>query len=88
MELAWVKSSYSNGSGGSNCVEVAWVTDEPTGAEGIAVRHSQHPNGPALYFTRSEWNAFLLGVRSGEFDTAELLDRHLRGQGHTTDLPI
>ena len=57
----WVKSSYSGPTGG-NCVEVAFL------AEGdIAVRNSRHPDGPALVFTKAEWEAFLGGARDGEF---------------------
>ncbi len=26
------------------------------------------PDGAKLYFTQDEWDAFILGVRSGEFD--------------------
>jgi len=57
----WRKSSYSSGNGG-NCVEVA---DLPGG--GFAMRDSKNPQGPALKFTRAEWEAFLAGVRAGEF---------------------
>jgi Domain of unknown function (DUF397) len=58
----WVKStlSFSN----SNCVEVA---DLP-GSQ-IGVRHSKHAEGPVLRFTPDEWQAFLGGVRNGEFDS-------------------
>lgn len=57
----WVKSSYSGPTGG-NCVEVAFLTDG-----GVAMRNSRDPDGPALIFTRAEWNAFLGGARNGEF---------------------
>ncbi|MCA2213282.1 DUF397 domain-containing protein [Jidongwangia harbinensis] len=60
--VRWRKSSRSNGNGGNNCVEVAFV---PTG---VAVRDSKDPSGPALLFTRPEWSAFAGGVRDGEFD--------------------
>ena len=59
--LTWRKSSFSSGSGG-NCVEVAEL---PNG--GRAVRHSKDPAGPAIAYTAAEWEAFLLGVRAGEF---------------------
>jgi hypothetical protein len=57
----WVKSSlsYCNGA----CVEVA---DLPDGT--IGVRHSKDPSGPVLRFTAAEWDAFLGGARTGEFD--------------------
>ncbi|WP_239328917.1 DUF397 domain-containing protein [Frankia sp. CiP3] len=57
----WRKSSYSNGAGGM-CVEVA------VAAGGILVRDSKDPAGPVLAFTGGEWDAFLAGVRDGEFD--------------------
>lgn len=34
----------------------------------IAVRNSRHPAGPTLVYTRAEIAAFIVGVRSGEFD--------------------
>ena len=57
----WIKSRRSGPTGG-NCVEVAFLD----GGE-IAMRNSRHPNGPALIFTRAEWDAFLGGARDGEF---------------------
>lgn len=62
VEVKWVKSSYSNGSGGSNCVEVGAGEDDQ-----ILVRDSKDPDGPVLAFTRAEWDAFTAGVRDGEF---------------------
>ena len=46
-----------------SCVEVAGLADET-----IRVRDSKHPRGGALEFTHAEWDAFLGGVRLGEFD--------------------
>lgn len=57
----WMKSSQSSGNC-DNCVEVAFVD----GA--IAVRDSKNPQGPALIYTRDEWEAFIGGVKDGEFD--------------------
>ncbi|MFJ5609986.1 DUF397 domain-containing protein [Streptomyces sp. NPDC093221] len=54
------KSSYSAQEG--NCVEVA-----ATAGGGRAVRDSKDPAGPSLYFTPTEWTAFLAGTRNGEF---------------------
>lgn len=57
----WVKSSLSFANG--NCVEVASM---PGGR--IGVRDSKDVNGAVLRFTPDEWDAFLGGVRQGEFD--------------------
>jgi hypothetical protein len=66
----WKKSSFSNGTGGSNCVEVITVgSDNLQGY--ISVRDSKE-NGSeiqaTLTFTRDEWSAFIKGVKNGEFD--------------------
>ena len=53
------KSSFSLKFG--RCVEV----NMDTGA--IFVRHSREDQG-VLEFTHGEWEAFLLGVKAGEFD--------------------
>jgi hypothetical protein len=37
------------------------------GAE-VLVRDSKDAAGPVLAFTAAEWAAFVIGVRSGEFD--------------------
>jgi Domain of unknown function (DUF397) len=60
-ESLWVKSSLSFANG--DCVEVASLADGR-----IAVRDSKDTEGPVLRFTSSEWNAFIGGVRNGEFD--------------------
>jgi hypothetical protein len=57
------KSSFS-GAGNPNCVEVGFVTAE------VLMRDSKHPRGPVLRFTTDEWNAFVAGVKAGEFDLA------------------
>jgi hypothetical protein len=61
--VEWRKSSLSTTNG---CVEVAFVDD------GVALRDSKHQGrGPVLEFTALEWQAFLAGVRLGEFDPAD-----------------
>ena len=57
----WRKSTRS-GPFTDNCVEVAFVED------GVAVRDSKDPQGPALLFTPAEWHAFVGGAKDGEFD--------------------
>jgi hypothetical protein len=61
-DAAWKKGSRSNGSGGNNCVEVAFLDT------GVAVRDSKDQSGPALMFTQAEWIAFVDSAKDGEFD--------------------
>lgn len=79
----WVKSSLSFANG--NCVQVAWLGSSLSHANGncvqvadlpddvIGVRNSRHveAEGPILMFTRGEWEAFVAGVKNGEFDLGE-----------------
>lgn len=65
LAAMWIKSSYSGPTGG-NCVEIAFLADGRVG-----VRHSRRPDGPALVFTRSEWDAFLRGAEDGEFGSPD-----------------
>ena len=57
-KVTWRKALASNAGGG--CVELADL--------GVAMRDSKDPDGPCLYFTRSEIAAFFKGVVYGEFD--------------------
>ena len=57
----WRKSQASNPSG--SCVEIA----ELPGGQ-AAVRNSRDKSGPALVYPRAELAAFLLGIKTGEFD--------------------
>jgi Domain of unknown function (DUF397) len=59
---SWTKSSLSHANG--NCVEVA---DLPGGQVGM--RDSKDVSGPVLQFQSEEWQAFLYGVRKGEFNS-------------------
>lgn len=38
------------------------------GSGRVAVRHSHHPDGQVIVYTRAEWGAFIGGVKDGEFD--------------------
>lgn len=58
--VPFVKSSYSTTN--ATCVEAAPADGR------ILVRDGKDPDGPVLSYTMEEWNAFLAGVRSGEFD--------------------
>lgn len=59
----WHKSSFS---GISGCVKVAVWDDR------VHVRDGKDPGGPVLTFTWVEWDAFVAGVRNGEFDVPAL----------------
>ena len=62
--VAWhISTKCSNADG--NCVEAGPLLD---GSGRVAVRHSRHPDAEVIVYTRAEWDAFLAGVRSGEFD--------------------
>lgn len=53
-ELAWFKSSYSDGPDGDSCVEIAMAPHT------IHVRDSKHPDtGPRLALTPESWARFL-----------------------------
>jgi hypothetical protein len=60
-QLVWRKATKSGNNG--QCVEVAF-----TASGEVAVRDSKNPTGAILKFTADEWDAFLDGARSGEFD--------------------
>jgi hypothetical protein len=60
--MMWQKSSRCKADS-PMCVEVADL-DQAL----IVVRDSEDPNGPSLLFTRDEWQAFIEGVKRGEFD--------------------
>jgi hypothetical protein len=54
------RSTFCNPEGG--CVEVA------RSASGSALRDAKDPGSPILRFTEAEWQAFVAGVKAGEFD--------------------
>jgi Domain of unknown function (DUF397) len=55
----WRKSTRS---GNNGCVEVGFVQGR------VAVRDSKGRGSPVLVFTAHEWEAFVQGVRDGEFE--------------------
>ena len=46
------------------CVEVGF---DSSSARRVMVRNSTDRGGPVLEFTQTEWDAFVKGVRAGEF---------------------
>ena len=53
LELAWFKSSYSGGTNGESCVEVATTPGT------IHVRDSKNTEGPRLTFAPDTWARFV-----------------------------
>jgi hypothetical protein len=59
---SWHKSSFSNFNG--SCFEMSLLSSDR-----IGVRDTKDNGaGPVLVFTSTEWNAFIAGVKSGQFD--------------------
>ncbi|MFD3342138.1 DUF397 domain-containing protein [Streptomyces anthocyanicus] len=52
-ELVWFKSSYSGGTDGNSCVELALTPAT------IHIRDSKHIDGPRLTLTPAAWASFL-----------------------------
>jgi hypothetical protein len=52
-ELAWFKSSYSSGTDGNSCVELAITPGT------VHVRDSKNTAGPQLALTPESWTRFL-----------------------------
>ncbi|MFF0831945.1 DUF397 domain-containing protein [Streptomyces sp. NPDC003388] len=52
-EAAWFKSSYSGGTDGESCVEIAIAPRT------VRVRDSKYTEGPALALSPAAWGCFL-----------------------------
>ncbi|PXY27037.1 DUF397 domain-containing protein [Prauserella muralis] len=52
---------------GPDTVEFSFVP-HTDGVTYVAMRQASDPDGLVLVFTPSEWDAFLAGIRDGEFD--------------------
>lgn len=65
--IQWQTSTRSQSAGGQ-CVEAGPLAD---GSGRVAVRHSRHPEGSVIVYTRAEWIAFLAGAKDGEFDFSD-----------------
>lgn len=66
----WKKSSKSTSN--AQCVEVRILEHVTQYKDGepitVYVRDSKDPEGLVLGYTTPEWNAFIGGVKNGEFD--------------------
>jgi len=58
-DMVWQRSSLCSNSA---CVEVAFAGSM------VLVRDAKRTSGAVLSYTDEEWDAFLGGVRAGEFD--------------------
>ncbi|MFD9601604.1 DUF397 domain-containing protein [Streptomyces sp. NPDC059970] len=58
----FIKSSYSTGGQGGECVEVAHTADG-----GRAVRDSKNRDGGLQFYAPEGWAAFVDGVKGGAF---------------------
>jgi hypothetical protein len=58
----WRRSSYSEGSGATDCVECANL------AQLVGVRDSKNPEGDQLSFTSAAWTSLLRRIKAGELD--------------------
>jgi hypothetical protein len=61
QEITAPKWKKSTRCGSATCVEVAKLDDR------YLIRDSKNPDAAPLAFTPEEWDAFVAGVRAGEF---------------------
>ncbi|MGV9278466.1 DUF397 domain-containing protein [Streptomyces griseosporeus] len=56
-DLSWFKSSYSDGTDGNSCVEIAHTPGT------VHVRDSKHVAGPRLALAETAWVDFVQALR-------------------------
>lgn len=71
-----MKSSYSN----SSCVDVAYNDGC------MVITNTRFPDGAPLIFTVAEWDAFVAGIRGGEFDA--LVPPEIARWNHQNHTPV
>jgi Domain of unknown function (DUF397) len=66
------RAAPGSGDGVASAIEVAVSAGSKEGSDHvITLRDPKDPDGPTLVFTPAEWEAFVAGVRDGEFDLDE-----------------
>jgi len=65
-------STYTDSTKYTWCVEVARKK------RGVAVRDARNRGAGTLFFTNNEWQAFVNGVKNGEFDPIGPVAKRLR----------
>ncbi|MCP2339971.1 MULTISPECIES: DUF397 domain-containing protein [Actinomadura] len=55
------------------------VNHKEFGERAVVMRSAKDDDGPVLYFTEAEWDAFVAGVKDGEFD--DLLEEEPPAEG-------
>jgi hypothetical protein len=60
IKSTFIRSSFCSG---GECVEVAPLTNYA-----VTVRSTKETSREPLVFTKDEWDAFVKGVKAGEFD--------------------
>ncbi|MEK7660375.1 MAG: DUF397 domain-containing protein [Patescibacteria group bacterium] len=50
---------------------ITWCVEVAQDGETIRVRDSKNKNGAVLLFNKNEWDAFVRGVKAGEFDPSK-----------------
>lgn len=58
-ELSWQVARRCNG---GECVRIAAAGGQ------VLIGDSKDPDGPVLYYSPTEWKAFVEGIRHGDFD--------------------
>lgn len=62
VNARWRRSRRS--SGGTNCVEVAFLDGGP-----VAVRDSKRPHGPCLVLTTLQYQAWVAGIKAAKVNS-------------------
>lgn len=66
------RAPRGRGEDAGHAIEVAVAAGSKEGSDHvITLRDPRDPDGPTLVFTPAEWEAFVAGVRDGEFDLDE-----------------